>query len=447
MSQHLLHLRLLIRRTVAAILTGLCLLGGSLHAAEARPVPVGRVLAESGMVVAREAFGKPWRPLEKGQSITADDLLIGMSGATIESKNGAVRVSFLSDLDEKSPFPVLETAVILKQAGKDFDLDLRLDRGRIDLTNEKTKGPARVRLHYADRYWDLTLRQPGARAAVEIYGCFPPGTRFNPDAKKDPSPVTDIVLLALKGNIDRGCPECFFALSAPPGPALYQWDSVNGGDASAHRLDKLPEWATVPDKESPLVKMKREKLSQFRKAMLSGSIESTLKKFLTSEDPNDRRLGMYAAAALDQLHFVGDTLITSKRPDDWQNAVVALRHWLGRGSGQQRLLYDRLIKDRGFTPAEARTVLQMLHGFTELQTSQPLLYSILIDMLRHERLAIRGLAQWHLRRLAPTVKVEFNPAGDKEERERAHAAWKKAIPDGKLPPSLREDRKEKPSRP
>jgi len=122
--------------------------------------------------------------------------------------------------------------------------------------------------------------------------------------------------------------------------------------------------------------------------------------------------------------------------------VVALRHWLGRGPGQDAILYGRLRKLRDYSPGEAKTTIQLLHGFTEVQTAQPELYEVLIDLVKHDKLAIRGLAHWHLQRLAPLVKVEFNPASDKEEWQKAAAAWKKEIPRGKLPPTLKDKEKE-----
>src|SRR5262249_31009093 len=145
----------------------------------------------------------------------ADELLLGLPGAALQGKGRAVRLAFLSDLDELSPFPVIESAVTLHPPGE-RDLDFTLERGRIDLTNEKKEGAAKVRVHFAKRYWDLTLERPGTRVALEIYSRWPAGHRFDPKAKKDPSPVTSVVLLVLKGQVDRSCPECQHALAAPP---------------------------------------------------------------------------------------------------------------------------------------------------------------------------------------------------------------------------------------
>ena len=62
---------------------------------------------------------------------------------------------------------------------------------------------------------------------------------------------------------------------------------------------------------------------------------------------------------------------------------------------------------------------------------------MLIEYLRSERFGVRGLAHWHLKRLAPEgKKIAYNPNGTPEEIARGYAAWKKLIPSGKLPPKV-----------
>jgi len=429
-----------LRAGVYAVLGLLVFLPYPARAADPKErTPVAKVL--NGTVLAREQVEKPWRVLDDGKSVPSGDMLVGISGTTLESKNRAVRLTFLGDLDETSPFPVIETAVSLRPSN-DFDLDFTLNRGRIDLINHKDKGAAMVRVRFLKKSWDLTLDEPGTRVALEIYGRWPPGSRYEPNAKQERSPVINFVMVVLKGQVDRKCPVCQIAMKAPPGPALFEWDSVNGEDICAHRLDKLPEWTKPPDPDSEKVKLKKEKLEKLRKIVVNDSVDAALKQFIHSDDANERKLGIYAAGALDQLNYVAEVLQESKHPDAWHNSVVAIRHWLGRGPGQDAILYNRLIKLRNYSPAEAKTTIQLLHGFTEVQAAQPELYEVLINLVKNDKLAIRGLAHWHLQRLAPLVKVEFNPASEKEEWEKAAAAWKKAIPKGNLPPTLKDVEKE-----
>src|SRR5947209_19154151 len=121
-----------------------------------------------------------------------------MADTVLESKNGAVRLSLLADLDELSPFPVIEAAVALHPA-TDVDLDFTFDRGRVDLTNEKPRGAAKVRVRFSKQVWDLTLQEPGTRVALELSGRYPPGSRYNPKGKNE-GPVINLVLLVLKGH-------------------------------------------------------------------------------------------------------------------------------------------------------------------------------------------------------------------------------------------------------
>src|SRR5262249_40085495 len=138
----------------------------------------GRSISGEVSFLRREAPDKPWQPLPAKAEVMTGDLLIGAEiGASLDSANGAVRLGIRGDLDGNSPFSILETAISLNPA-TDVDLDVTLDRGRIDLVNLKEKGSARVRVHVLDRSGEVELLEPGARLAVEIYGRWPRGVPF-----------------------------------------------------------------------------------------------------------------------------------------------------------------------------------------------------------------------------------------------------------------------------
>jgi hypothetical protein len=142
-------------------------------------------------------------------------------------------------------------------------------------------------------------------------------------------------------------------------------------------------------------------------------------------------------AALDQLERLGKALREAKHPDVWENGVVALRHWIGRGPGQDQILYKALIESANYKPVHAETVVQLLHSFGDNELASPETYQTLIDYLDHQHLAIRGLAHWHLYRLVPAGRdIAYNQLDPKEAREAAVQKWRKLVPPGKLPARL-----------
>src|SRR5262249_48114505 len=89
---------------------------------------------------------------------------------------------------------------------------------------------------------------------------------------------------------------------------------------------------------------------------------------------------------------------------------------------------------------DAETTVQLLHSFGDDDLDRPETYEMLIDYLDHEKLAVRGLAHWHLIRLVPEgKKFGYNPLDPKKKRDAAVAKWRKLIPHGKMPPKPRKE--------
>jgi hypothetical protein len=144
---------------------------------------------------------------------------------------------------------------------------------------------------------------------------------------------------------------------------------------------------------------------------------------------------VYSMGALDLLDSLSGAL-GSRNAAMRDEAVPVLRHWIGRGPGQDQILFDFLHKTQKYSAAHAEIVLQLLHSYGSDDLQKPETYETLIAYLRHPRLTIRQLAGWHLSRLVPAGKaIPYDPAGPEKDIERAHAAWKKLVPTGKLPPT------------
>ncbi|HTU20739.1 MAG TPA: hypothetical protein VMG10_21945 [Gemmataceae bacterium] len=421
------------RKALCAATAVAFLIGGGVPAetrtrvAKEKSATVGKLISPRGTVFSRARFGQPWKIVPAEGAMRAGDLLFGLPGAIVHTGKNAVRLTFQADLDRNSPYPILESAVILHDSA-DFDLDLTLDRGRVDVLNIKKEGAARVRIRFHKQTWEATLKEPGARLALELYGRWPKGTHFTLNPGPDDVPAAELVLLVLHGHADVKHGFSQHAMSAPPGLALLHWDNSAQADEFPEKLDKLPVWANKEESTSELATTKRKLLEEFRAQILKTSLPQAVEAFSTSEDAKHRALAVIVMGATDDGDGMYKILTETKYPDTWDRAVVVVRNLLGRKPGMDQLLYKRLVEIRKIPPAQARTILELLHSFGDDDLAQPEPFRMLVKYLDHDSFAIRGLAGWHLVRLVPDgQKFAYNPLAPNKERDKAVAQWNKLI--------------------
>jgi len=403
------------------------LVGPEIPAAQKAAVVVdgthGPVLLE------KEAAGK-WRILKDLDIIMSGAHLVGGVGATIDSIDGAVRLSMRGDVAGLSPFPILETALTLNEP-KGVDLAFEMDRGRIDLVNRKTSGSAKINLTIRGRTALITLADPGDRIAIEIYGRWPKGVGFQKKPMGKHEPALAVLAIAVKGETYIKGASRTVGLKAPPGPAMIIMDDLEDTDPQVQWLETLPEWVNYKDPE------RRQKITavtnKFKAEATKKSIGAALAEMVASDDPVERRGGVVLMGATDELKLLAEAMATTKYPDVWDEGVIILRHWIGRGPGQDMKLYAALLEAK-IPEADAEVIMQLLHSFSDAAKRKPELYQALIDYLDSDRLAIRGLAHWHLVRLVPQGrKIEYNIHDTKEIREKAIKSWRDLIPPGSVP--------------
>lgn len=413
----------------------------------AKSAPAGTSRSPKGMFLSRDEPGEKWTPgtawsvVGDKAPLPAGHLLVGLPGAEFDSANGAIRVNMLTDFD--SPQPVMEAAVLLHPAG-DKDLDFTLDRGEIELVSAKKSGAAKARVHVRGTEFELTLYTAGTKVTLLLGSGWSKGVPFKKEPGPKDVPTAVLIVVVQKGEVDIHHDGKLFALEAPPGPAMIQWDNRNGMDATPTRLEKIPEWLLPPT--DPVEKEKERRLGEavgaFCKAVAEKPLDAVLEEFVNSDDTAHRRFAVVVLGATDKLAGLAVVLNAAKHQDIWDATVKVLRHWIGRGPGQDQVLYKRLIELRHYKPAEAGTVLHFLHTPADEEMTRPETYEMLIDYLTSDRLAVRGLAFWHLYRLAPAGRnIPYDPLAPKEDRAKARAEWKKLIPDGKLPPQPEKEKK------
>ncbi|MGE3804797.1 MAG: hypothetical protein AB7K24_09015 [Gemmataceae bacterium] len=413
------------------------------RADDAKRVAVGTLKSPDASVIRREAIGKEWLPIKQGEEVFTKDLVLGVPYAEISLKSG-VELDLVDNLDRRAPLPLIETAVILHE-NPARELDVTLDRGWISFANEKKEGEAKVDVRFRDQVWTITLLEPKARVSMEVFGRWHKGAHFTTKPGPEDVPGLDVVLLVLEGKVMVKTDCEHYKMQAPPGPALLHWDNVDGCDKQPAQLDKLPPWAAPADfAVSPEGVKRKVAVELLRKIILGKGVDHAISVFVNSPDPKMRQAAIRIMGATDNLERLGTALLTTKDMELWDTAVLTLRHWIGRAPGQDQLLYKQLIEKAKFEPGQAAIVMHLLHSFGDEITSCPECYEMLIEYLKHDKMAIRGLAQWHLQRLAPAGrKIQFNPAGSKEEWGKAYKAWKELIPEGKLPPVIEPEKDDK----
>jgi hypothetical protein len=400
----------------------------------AKRIAAATLVSETASLLRRQAPGEPWNVVKEKEELFTGDELLGGSGGTVSARGGAVRLQVVGDMDSTTPFPVLETVFVLHEA-KGVDLDLTMDRGRVVLVNTKEEGLARARLRVRDWTGEVVLSGPGASAAVEVYGRWPAGVPFRKEPRPGEAPVLAWFVLALKGDVVVKGPRHELTLKAPPGPALLEGDALGEGEPSPQFLDKLPAWAGEPGSSDKAKKL-GEVMGRWRKRAADSSILEATDELLRSDDGAARRAAVLLLAALDEINRLGEALVSARHQDVWDAGIIALRHWIGRGPGQDQRLYKLLTEKETIPPREAEAILELLHGFGDDDLKQPETYEALISYLGSEHLSLRELAYWHLRRLVPAGrKIDYEPLAPKEKREAGIKAWRKLVPAGELPPA------------
>ena len=458
MSQHTTNLPRY--RIVGRIALFLALFAGPITMAQAGGGPIdmpksieprvaaGKCLSAPGLVASEGNF-LPYTRVAKGETIHTRDLLVAIPGfgVVLEPVGKNVSLTLQGNLPELSDSPVLESAVILHDT-KAYDLDFTFIRGRVILTNTRTKGAAKIWLR-KDIGVQLTLPEPGDCVALEAFGRWPTGEAFSRTRKAGDGPVQLWAVHCLKGKLEIKANKTEWSMSAAPGLAYFNGDSTAGPAASGpERRDNPPSWADPKAQAPPLavtikgvVETYTGKLRDKELEEIGGEMISLAEK---EKDPKKaralRQIAIHAMIALDEPEKVAELLGDSKVPEVRQIAVIGLRHWIGSREGRDMKLYEILQDELSYTRAEAETIMQLLHS--PFDRNQPETYETLVAFLKHRKQSIRELAHWHLVRLAPGGRdIPYDAGADAADRGKAAAAWKKLIPDGELPPGKKDGTK------
>jgi hypothetical protein len=398
-------------------------------------VATANCASQIGTLLVKSDAGQAWHAVKMQDPVFSRDTLMALPGekARIESSDGALALTLAGSVPAYSTLTLMESALVL-HANAAFSLDFDLKAGRVILMNLTEKEVARTQFHFKDNTWSLDLEPGGSQVALEFFSRWPRGKPFNREPDAGDAPVAALALWVLKGQAALALGSEHFTLRAPPGPAYFHWDSVNGVDATPRRRDRLPPWAHADAPSTAAAQKTQKALEKQRQALATKPADTLLVEQLTDNDTSIRELAVYGLGAIDAMPRLVNALADPAHEDVRQAAARALQHYMGRGTTEDMALYHLLIMEKGYSNAHAEIVMQLLHGFSEAERNRPETYETLIAYLRHSKLAVRQLAKDILYAWVPAAKsIAYDPAGPEADWENAFKAWKKLVPSGKLP--------------
>jgi hypothetical protein len=413
---------------------------------DAKSGGLGKLGSATGTLLRRARPDAEWKVVAKGEAVPEGELLLALPGvsAVVQSNTGAVRLTLFGNVPQISLTPALESAATLQRTSSG-DLDVFLDRGRILVANTKVAGAANVTVRARkDIKWELVLTEPGAQAAIEFNARWAPGMPYKEQYEKDEDPKAEMVLLVIKGTVELKVGDENITLRAPPGPALYTWDSALGPARTPQPLEKLPPWAEPGAAMTEQARAVQDTLKPLIQSLATKPVKATLTGTLAAADAEARKntadlmrqLAVTSFGATDDVEDLWKALDSGKNETQRLVAVEALRHWIGRRAGQDAALARLLVRTEKYTPEHASTVLQLLHSYGQKGIEDPITYEVLIADLDHDKLPIRELAAWHLYRLAPAGReIAYDAASSPEKRAESIKKWKQLVPRGQLPPT------------
>jgi hypothetical protein len=412
-----------------------------------------------------DAPAESWQRLKEKAHISTKDTLVSLPGykSDLVLDSGVKLTLWGSTYEFLSPY--LESAVVLHLPAQGIDADFTLDRGAVLITNTNQKEKAQVRIRFQGEVWDVAFEEPDTEVGVAILG-----RHVLPYGSGEP-PRADGILMLRKGRASvRVSPWVEYGNLEPRKegrrsvPVVIFWDSVGKGAQHPVPYPTDPRMQSQvgvfedPLQRSDIAEEDIQQRIKETKAALdgmdrrlngAGKIEDMLVEMLRPEELTPAGgllkgvLAVRSLGALDSVKDLINVLDDSEKPPALRaEAISTLRHWIGRSAGQENRLYDPktrsgvLTEGGKLTPSEAAIFVELLHTPGDEQLNSPAFWAYLIDKLKHEKLAIRELAYFHLRRWVPeSPMIRYNTAAEPEARLAGYKMWKDFIPDGKLPPT------------
>jgi hypothetical protein len=405
--------------------------GEPVNAPNLERAEVGRAEWTGSSILVQQASDKaPWQLVTQKKPIYATDMLRAMPGYSADLVlQTDVTLTLWGIVPElmRVPTPVLESSAVL-YTNKAFDVDFKLVRGRVIISNHKKKGPALVRLRFLNQVWDLTLQDPSTQVVAELFGMV---QTLGPDPATN-APDLYANVYALNGPLKLHAGDKDHDLTSA---SMFSWDNTFGLADRPRKLPKAPDWWTnrEPPRTNAAPAVKNALSSLALRAQTKNRIDLVLAETLSEPNVYSRTAALRCRAALDDLPAVVDALADERSSELRLRAIEEAQHLLALGQ-----IYDEklvaALREKNYTEAQVQTLAFLLHGIPPDQWTDPTFRLQVVTDLVSDKLAIRQLAHYDLYAMVPEGRsIVYDATGSRTERDRGYDEWKQLVARLKTP--------------
>jgi hypothetical protein len=347
------------------------------------------------------------------------DTFVALPGFRPELKfDSGVRVQLWGNLPEYQKVPVFESSIETYQPRAGFDLDFRLNSGRVFLTT-KSPGPSTVRVRFLEEVWDITLPDGNAEVAIDRFSTTGRGALLDQNELAE-SPRTVVYFGVTKGKASLKVG--FRNMSDLNAGTKMKWDNKGAGLIPAPMKDDDESLNVVRwQKTIPNVKDLADSVKEFGRRLQvgRGAIDLELASALKGEGeaPALRVLIPQFLQATDSLVYLFDA-IEDASPAVRDAAAKAAQHWCSQSAEREKAFMAALIERKGFTELQARYAVALIRGAAPDKVPAEKIDEA-FGLLRNDSLLMRELTRATLAKLDPLGAKEsaYDAAGDKREAQ------------------------------
>ena len=296
--------------------------------------------------------------------------------------------------------------------GEGMDFAIELNRGSVIFsTPESSTEPCTLQMLAGGRSWVITLEEPGTQFGVQ----------YSPPVPQGPPASGAVRLHQGAMGVESGSVSIQSSIDEQPVKLDPSWGWVRWtrpGDPLVSSSTPNPRWMR-PDEVLVTSAAKKVAMDYGKEFEPGKTIPQSVAPVVANRIATMSALATRTLSLIDEYRELVVAL-NSVHEESRKAAIEGLRTWLGRHGDAAEDLHDEV--GRVFPDESVAIVMRLLWGYHPTDATNPVISEELIRLLKHDDIAIRELAFYHVSRLANRTH-DYRPLDPERQRNTAVGRW------------------------